>query len=52
MVNLRYVLFEENFRFFFLMIITIKFCTVVTQFATKIFALIFGSKANALLCHI
>lgn len=41
-----------EFPLFFLMIITIKFCTVVTQFATKIFALIFGSKANALLCHI
>lgn len=40
-----------EFPLFFLMIITIKFCTVVTQFAT-FFALIFGSKANALLCHI
>ena len=50
MVNLRFVLGRISAYFF--MIITIKFCTVVTQFATKIFALIFGSKANALLCHI
>ena len=41
-----------KFPHIFFMIITIKFCTVVTQFATKIFALTFGSVANALLCHI